>query len=116
MSLNGKLINISVIINSCLSIFASEWSKSSYRVVTVWNSWVLLLFWVRNIDREVVNSLLSLLDNKKSAVRSNAFAALGQLAKTSDIIRPDVLQWLEQHPHDDVIGSAIDCLWSIVVE
>jgi hypothetical protein len=49
-------------------------------------------------------------------VRYSATVALGQLAKTSDTIRPEVLQWLEQNPNDDGIGNAIDCLWSIVVE
>ncbi len=49
-------------------------------------------------------------------MRYSATEALDQLAKTSDTIRPEVLQWLEQNPNDDGISSAIDCLWSIVVE
>jgi hypothetical protein len=39
-------------------------------------------------------------------------AALGQLSKTSDTILTRVVQWLEQNPNDDRIGSPIDCLWS----
>jgi HEAT repeat len=60
--------------------------------------------------------LLSSLIDPNSDVRSSAVLALGTLAKTSDKILPKVLQWLEQHPNHDGIGSAIDCLWSIVVE
>jgi hypothetical protein len=64
----------------------------------------------------VVSKLLSLLNDPDSTVRSSASEALVQLAKTSDLIRPEVVQWLEQHLNDDEIGGAIDCLWSIVVE
>jgi hypothetical protein len=39
-------------------------------------------------------------------------AALGQLSKTSDTILIRVVQWLEQNPNNDEIGSPIDCLWS----
>jgi HEAT repeat protein len=68
-----------------------------------------------NSSPEVVSALLSLLGGQRT-MRSSAARALGQLAKTSDIIRRRVLQWLEQNPNNDVIGNAIDCLWSIVVE
>jgi HEAT repeat protein len=69
-----------------------------------------------NTSQKVINSLLSLLADENSAVRSSAASALGQLSKTSDTISPKVLQWMEQNPNHDGIGSAIDCLWSIVVE
>jgi HEAT repeat protein len=65
---------------------------------------------------DVINSLLHSLDNLVLFIRYLDTGALVQLAKTSDIVLPRVLQWLEQHPHDDGIGSVIDCLWSIVVE
>jgi hypothetical protein len=34
----------------------------------------------------------------------------------SDIILPEVVQWLEQNSENDGIGNEIGCLWSIVVE
>jgi HEAT repeat protein len=70
----------------------------------------------RNSSENVVNALISLLNSRNSSIRISASSALVQLAKTSDTIRPEVLQWLEQNPNDDGIGNAIDCLWSIVVE
>jgi HEAT repeat protein len=69
-----------------------------------------------NTSVDVIESLQVLLVDKKSSARLGASEALAQLAKTSDAIRPRVLQLLEQHLNDDEIGSAIDCLWSIVVE
>jgi HEAT repeat protein len=69
-----------------------------------------------NSTPEVVNSLLNCLNDENSGVRSGAAAVLGGLAKTSDTIRPKVVQWLEQNPNHDGIGNAIDCLWLIVVE
>jgi HEAT repeat protein len=65
---------------------------------------------------EMINLWLSWLDDRDSHICSVASSALSRLAKTSDKIRLKVLQWLEQHPNDNRIGSAIDCLWSIVVE
>jgi HEAT repeat protein len=64
----------------------------------------------------VMSILLLLLGNKESNVRFDAFLSLRQLAQTSDTIFPKVVQWLEQNPNHNVIGNAIDCLWSIVVE
>jgi HEAT repeat protein len=69
-----------------------------------------------NTSLEVVNGLLSLLQDEEFAVRCHAASALIQLAKLSDTILPKVLQRLEQNPNNDGIGSAIDCLWSIVVK
>jgi HEAT repeat protein len=74
---------------------------------------------LRNLNSpmpEIINLWLSLIEDRDLHIRSVASSALSQLAKTSDTIRPKVLQWLEQHPNDDGIGGAIDCLWSIVVE
>jgi HEAT repeat protein len=68
------------------------------------------------VNPDFTRGLLSSLGDKEPTVRSSAASALVQLAKTSDAIRPEVVQWLEQNPNDDGIGSAIDCLWSIVVE
>jgi HEAT repeat protein len=65
---------------------------------------------------EVISGLLPLLADKDGFISSRASAGLSRLAKTSDAIHREVLQWLEQNPNDDGIGSAIDCLWSIVVE
>ncbi len=65
---------------------------------------------------EVVRTLLSLLSDEKRVARGRAVAALAQLAKISTTVCPGVLQLLEQNQNDDVIGGAIDCLWSIVVE
>ena len=64
---------------------------------------------------EVVSMLLSFLGDKYPRL-TDAASALTQLAKTSDIICPEVVQWLKQNANHDEIGSAIDCLWSIVVE
>jgi HEAT repeat protein len=71
---------------------------------------------LKNASPEVVSSLISLLGDKQSDVSYRAADALSRLYKTSDTIFPKVLQWLKQNPNDDGIGSAIDCLWSIVVE
>jgi tetratricopeptide (TPR) repeat protein len=65
---------------------------------------------------DVINCLLALLGDEDSYAHSRALNALETLAKTSDTICPEVVQWLEQNPNNDGIGSAIDCLWSIVVE
>jgi NACHT domain len=64
----------------------------------------------------IASGLLSLLGDEDVCVYDEAVKALVQLAKTSDKILPEVVQWLEQNPHNDGIGGAIDCLWSIVVE
>jgi HEAT repeat protein len=69
-----------------------------------------------NRSAEVVSILFSLLGDKELHVRDRAATALVQLAKTSDTIRPEVVKWLAQNPNYDGIGSAIDCLWLIVVE
>jgi HEAT repeat protein len=71
---------------------------------------------IGNASPVVVNGLLSLLNNPDFSVRHQASITLAPLAKISDIILPKVLLWIEQNPNDDVIGNAIDCLWSIVVE
>jgi hypothetical protein len=59
----------------------------------------------------------------KSYILAVLFRGLSLLARTYSsgrlwcgAISPEMLQWLEQNPNDDGIGSAIDCLWSIVVE
>jgi HEAT repeat protein len=77
---------------------------------------VITLGELENTSQQIMNNLLFLLGDKESNVRDGAASALNKLAKKSDIIRPKVVQWLEQNPNDDGIGSAIDCLWSIVVE
>jgi HEAT repeat protein len=98
-----------------------------------------------NGSPEVMSGLLSLLENKESVVRRSAAVTLARLgndspevvsilisslgdvrshiadesfhlAKTSATILPKVVEWLEQNPNHYVIGRAIDCLWSIVVE
>jgi NACHT domain len=50
--------------------------------------------------------LLSLLDTE-SDVRSIATSALVRLAKTSDTIRPELVQWLEHNPSNGEIGIAV---------
>jgi HEAT repeat protein len=65
-----------------------------------------------NDSPEVVNVLISSLGD----VRSHIADASAQLARTSATILPKVVQWLEQNPNNEGIGSTIDCLWSIVVE
>jgi HEAT repeat protein len=72
---------------------------------------------LRNLNSSIperINLWLSLLNDRD--ISGVASSALSQLAKTSDTIFHKVVQWLEQNPHYDGIGSAIDCLWSIVVE
>jgi HEAT repeat protein len=64
----------------------------------------------------MIDFWLSSLGNRDLNIRSNSVQVLSGLAKTSDTICPKVLQWLEQNPNNGRIGSAIDCLWSIVVE
>jgi hypothetical protein len=65
-----------------------------------------------NNSPEVINGLLILLGDNNSFVCSGSAKALDKLAKTSDTILPEVVQWLEQNRNEDGIGSAIDCLWS----
>jgi HEAT repeat protein len=67
-------------------------------------------------ETDAIDKLLSLLEDKGSFVRSSAASALGQLGKTSDPILPKVVQLLELNRDENVMGSSIDCLWSIVVE
>ena len=71
-----------------------------------------------NASSDVVNGLLCLLRNrtKRSSDGIEAAPALCRLAKTSNTVLPEVVQWLEQNRDEDGIGDAIDCLWSIVVE
>jgi HEAT repeat protein len=69
-----------------------------------------------NSSKEVVSCLFFSLGDTRFNVRASVAKSLRQLAKTSDAIRPEVVQWLEQNPNDDGIGNAINCLWSIVVE
>jgi HEAT repeat protein len=75
-----------------------------------------MLYTLDDSTPERINLWLFLLKDRDSHIRNLASLALGQLAKTIDIICPEVLQWLEQNPNDDGIGNAIDCLWSIVLE
>jgi hypothetical protein len=56
-------------------------------------------------------------------LKVNAGARVGTKTKASsgstlasDIILPEVVQWLEQNSENDGIGNEIGCLWSIVVE
>jgi NACHT domain len=69
-----------------------------------------------NTSSEVVGRLLPLLSERSSSINFFTARALVNLAKISNTIRPEVVQWLEQNSNDDGIGNAIDCLWSIVVE
>jgi hypothetical protein len=69
-----------------------------------------------NASPEVLSCLLSLLGKETSYVRYRVVSVLSHLAKTSDTICPEVVQWLEQNPNNHGVGDAIDCLWSIVVE
>jgi HEAT repeat protein len=64
----------------------------------------------------VVDVFLSFLGHKGIYIGVRASESLFQMSKTSDKILPEVVQWLEQNLNDDEIGSAIDCLWSIVVK
>jgi HEAT repeat protein len=67
-----------------------------------------------NSSGEVVSALLPLLGDPESYVRGSAASALGQLAKISDSIRLNMVELLEKNPNYELIGDAIDCLWSIV--
>jgi HEAT repeat protein len=96
------------VVNPLLSLLNDE---GSFLVSCVATALVSL----GNNSPELVTRLLSLL-NDTSDVRHSAASDLTRLSKTSDTICPEVVQWLEQNPHYDGIGSAIDCLWSIVVE
>jgi HEAT repeat protein len=74
---------------------------------------------LRNLNTpipEMIDLWLSLLKDRDLSMRSVASSALSQLAKISDKILPEVLQWLEQNRDEDVMGGAIDCLYAIVVE
>ncbi len=64
----------------------------------------------------MIDLWLSSFGNRDTNIRSNSVQALSKLAKKINTIRPKVVQWLEENPNNDGIGSAIDCLWSIVVE
>jgi HEAT repeat protein len=134
----GWLENVNpAVVNGLLSLFADEESSIRSRAAEA-------LVRLKNASPEVVNNLLSLINDEDLDVRSRAASALGEienagsdvvdgllsllsvgyvaspalvkLAKTSDTIRPAIVQWLEQNPSHDRVDHAIDCLWSIVVE
>ena len=69
-----------------------------------------------NSSIKVVSTLLSLLSSGNEHLPPSLIKAFGELAKNSDIILPEVLRWLEEIQDKDVMGGAIDCLYSIVVE
>jgi hypothetical protein len=69
-----------------------------------------------NTNYDVSRTLLALVCDEKSFAHPRAVEALVQLSKTSDTIVPELVRWLEQNRNEDVMGNAIDCLWSIVVE
>ena len=60
--------------------------------------------------------LWPLLRDKSPHVRNRAALILSQLSQKLDTILPKVMQWLEQNQDENVMGGAIDCLYSIVVE
>jgi NACHT domain/HEAT repeats len=97
------------VVNDLLSLIGNDDSSVRFRMAEA-------LGLLGNTSQKVINGLLILLGDNNSFVRSGSAKALDKLAKTSDTILPKVLQWLEQNPNDDGIGSGIDCLWSIVVE
>jgi hypothetical protein len=65
---------------------------------------------------EIVELWLFLLKDQDSSMRTIAAESLTNLAKTSQEIYPSVLKWLDDNSTTNEIGTAIDCLWSIVVE
>jgi HEAT repeat protein len=77
---------------------------------------VQVLFLLGHVNLSIINILYSLLKNESQYIRDHTSDALFQLSKTSDIIFPKMCQWLEENAHDARIGSAIDCLWLILVE
>jgi HEAT repeat protein len=97
------------VVNDLLSLIGNDDSSVRFRVAEA-------LGLLGNTSQKVINGLLTLLGDNNSFVRSGSAKALDKLAKTSDTILPEVVQWLEQNRNEDVMGSAIDCLWSIVVE
>jgi HEAT repeat protein len=104
----GQLGNSSAeVVSALLSLLDDP--KSDVR-----GSAALALVQLGNSSAEVVSALLPLLGDSESDVRRSAATALGQLAKISDSIRPVVVQLLEKNPNYELIGNAIDCLWSIV--
>ena len=66
-------------------------------------------------EKESIDKLLSLLQDESSDVRSSAASALGELGNTSDPILPKVVLLLEQNRDENLMGNAINCLWSIVL-
>jgi hypothetical protein len=96
-------------INALLSLLGDEESNVRYDAA-------IELGQLGNESLEVVSRLISLLNDSESYVRYGAISALGNLGKSSELIRLEVMRWLEQNPKNDGIGDAIDCLWSIVVE
>jgi len=34
-------------------------------------------------------------------------------SKKSDIVKPALIEWIEQHQHTDYVGKGIDVLWEI---
>jgi HEAT repeat protein len=102
--------NSSEVISCLLALLLDENSN-------VRSSGALALVYLGNSSSEVINCLIALLDREDlSAHYSSTFNALGKLTKISNIIHFNVLQWIKQNPNHIGIGSAIDCLWSIVVE
>jgi HEAT repeat protein len=105
----SQLINPSDEVLKCLLSLLSEDNKAVCVLA------VSILGKLKSTNN-VISGLLYFLGNQHPGIRFHVAEALVQLAKTSAIILPEVVQWLEQNPYDDEIGVEIDCLWSIVVE
>jgi hypothetical protein len=65
---------------------------------------------------ESVVELISLLKDESWNIRENAVESLKKISRNANTVFPELVQWIEQQPEDQAIGSAIDVLWSIVVE
>ncbi len=72
-----------------------------------------------NASDAVVNGLLAMLQDTAADivnpfVRYRAAQSLVALSKHSGTILPALVQWIEQHQHEDYVDNGIDVLWELM--
>jgi HEAT repeat protein len=75
-----------------------------------------LLIELDDAPLELLDELLNLLETDNLNVRYSVTRSLVKLSKMSNDVLPSLVKWIEQQPKNVLVDSAIDALWSIVVE
>ena len=75
-----------------------------------------VLIQMKDQSPEIKDSLISLLKNRTSSIRSKVVLPLSQLSKISNAVLPEVVELLESNQNGNFMGEVIDCLYSIIVE